>query len=335
MQRFTLIVFSFCVVACSAGMRSRVVDMTRETLDKMDVREAEETFFQFPSDSLTTAMVLGDRLVVLNHKDKSHGFLGITELYNHNDWTWTVGRGYNAGQALTPLISESQGRIALYDPTLKKLILVDPEFSRDAQETDQEIHTNVLTQRILPVGQRFLYLNQFSFDGKEPRLCWLDAARTHRGKQGKMNHYMNVLNGAILYGSKNQTAVFCSEYTPELELYDASLRLFKKVHFPNPASTFMELRNENGLKVFLVKDRHTSFRSASGGENYFATIYRNEENQSDMVLIFNWNGDLLDGFYINLAAKRVSLGNTGNLVYVWGRCGQQDVLQSFRIECDE
>lgn len=325
---FPLAVLAFCLASCSVGMQNDAIYLARETLDAMVFREAEATLFQYPADSLTSALVVGNKLIVFNHKDKNHGYIGSSMLDDLKNWTWAVGRGYNAGQALAPLLSESQGQVVLYDPTLKKLILVDQESSR-------EIHTDVLTQRILPVGDHFLYLNPNSFDGKEARFRWLENTGRKKKVQPQDNHYMNALNGIILYGGERKRAVFGSEYTPELEFYDSSLRFFKKVILPNPPSIFMELGSESGPNMVLVQDRHTSFRSGSGGKDFFATIYHDVNSQADMVLVFNWDGILLDGFHTNLAAKRISLSESGNLVYVWGRSGQQDVLQSFRLECDE
>lgn len=312
------------------------IHFSQDNLNGLSFREPDETLFVYPVDSLATVLVVGEKLVVINHKNKNLGIIGVSNISDTNNWTWALTRGYNAGQALAPLLSESDGRIILYDPMLNKIIKIKPDNTANSDIVDQnEIHINVLTQRILPVDQRYLYLNQYSFDGRESRLVWLNADTGQKEKKHHENHYMNVLNGVVLYNKEKRVAVFGSEYSPELEFYDSSLRLVKKYVFPNQPSTYMELKNDDGPNMFLVQDRHRSFRSASGGENVFAVIYHDEHRQSDEVLIFNWEGVLRDGFCVSMEAKRVSLVEDGGSVCVWGRSGDKDVLQKYRICYEE
>lgn len=320
--------FLLLLVSCSATLSTKEVVVEQEVLHEIGFRKAETVFAL--SEDATSVYVTQCGICVFNREGSSEHFLKLLSM-GSEDSRWYVSHGYAEDQLLLPILSFGGQDALLYDAVLNKACKIDVCAALADNQYECLYHsTNIISQRVVPVGDRLLYLNPNSYDGKEPRLLWSDAqwnAVKVRNKTSHDKNYLNVLSGNIVYREGNSIA-FVSRHSPEIEIFDWTGGLECRLVFPHQQSSTIEVINAAGQRETVFTSVETCFVCAFAYGDYFATCFRDDSGQ-DYVLVLDWQGEIVDGFKPEGTVKTISLGREG--VFVFENDGDTRTLKKYSI----
>lgn len=330
---FLNIIALISMVGCVSDHAGEQKEIMVQLPDLQSVRLQKENdiLFQANSGEFDEALIVAGKLCVLNQNDKTLPYLGIADLNDTDSFRWYVGQGYGEGQMLMPSLGIGDEQMILYDPTLKKVVLIDLSRICDPEYELTEKSTNIISQRVVPYKDLLLYLNPASYGGPEASLLASDMQWNAENEKWT-SFYFNVMKGNIVFSLTENTFAVVFKYSPRIEFYDKNQKKQVVLSFPHPDSPLMKIQ-EGGMDSYLFEKSVLCFPCSFGAESCFVVDYYDEEK--DNLLILDWSGRVLDAFRVQGKVKSCSISKDGQTVYVWQQIDDRDYLCSYSVCADQ
>ena len=325
---------AFGILSCSNNVKEITIE--EGFTDGYALRLPVEEIIRVPKDSITYAVVVDDLLCLFdNHRHhKDTPTIRISEISSPENYKGFIRYGIEKGETALPILSLSEGKILVYDPLLKRIAVLDARKAYQEEGYEPTFkETEIMTQRVSPFGDKVIFINSCAFEGKEPLVMFSDENWTSK-KRDNVGSYHNVMSGE-LFTDDCQTRIGCSrEGIPELSIFDDEAKPLIKLTFPHKPLSFQKIELENGNYEYLRnmdEKINDCFYAGCGGKEIFSLVYDDEKRNEQMVLVFNWKGDILDGFMTGGTIERVSLSSDGMSLYAWERIGDEFFLNKYPV----
>ena len=326
------LVLSFLFLSCSGHGKLKEITIEEGFSRHYQSRSPEEEVLRLHKDSVTSVAVIDDMLCLFdNHRKRTNSpTVRISEISNPNKYKEFIPCGVEAGQMAMPFLSSSEGKALFYDPLLKRIATLNPREAYDSDNYEPLFKsTQIMSQRVMPFGDRVLYINSFSFDGKEPRILftgkdWMGKEREYEGT------YLNVMSGNIFSDNRMERIGCAMKAFPTIEIMDRKGKPLIKITFPHEPWKILTLHHDGFDEYIMDGDFNDCFYAGCGGESLFCVVY--DDKDSQLVLVFDWEGNILDGFELEGKADRISLSKDEKSLYIWEHSGEDDVLNRYSLK---
>ena len=330
-----IITIALTIFSCSSSIK---VTSLGEGFDEVYTeRQSAEEILRIPKDSVTYAVIVDDLLCLFdNHRNREHTpTIRISEISSPEDYKGFIEYGIEAEQVAMPFFNQSGGKISIYDPLLGKVSVLNVQEAYQEEGYEPVFkNTAIISQRVCPFGDRVVFINSFAFEGNEP-LVMISDENWSTKQRDNLGTYLNVMSG-VLFTDHEQTRIgYARREIPELVIFDNKAKPLFKLTFPHTPWRFQKFEQNDGSFEYL-REINQNFKecvyTGCGGEDLFSLVYDDEKGNDQVVLIFNWEGDIVDGFRTDGTIQKVSLSKDEKSLYIWERIGEDDVLNRYSLK---
>jgi hypothetical protein len=326
------IIWLFCLllIGCSQA-EPVVIDVGRDVVQGVLLRTPEKAVFSVPADSIS-AVVVTDSILCLYYKKKQNASYLILKDMGGTGERVPVQFGSAENQVLVANYSFGNGKHLVYDPLLNKVGVVDIALAwSDSSYVPVFFKTNIVSQKVALMDDRLLYLNPDAYSPSQPHILISDAQWNCRHKEQNGHAALNVIGGEILYSSSNNKVAYCSRHEPMMELLDKELHLLKQIWFPHQMGNIIEVLLEDNRVVYYYEGKAPEcFTTAASNADYIAAVFWTDEKES-IVFLFDWEGNIKDGFRTSGRVEKVSLTDIGDVAYCWETDGVESSLNEYKL----
>ena len=325
-----VILFLGLNIACAQAPEFEEKEYPVDFLTGLLTRMPEEEILRIPDDSMDIAVVLDSTICLFRTKADSGAFhLRLAGRLGKGQIVDFIEHGDNPGQMTLPAFSYGDNKILLYDSILGVISLIDIKSAFDKDYFPVSFETGIVSQRVAPIGDRLMFLNPYSFTGEQPRIVFTGRNGKYPKKEIKVN-MLNVLFGNLFSGDKADSIVFVSENSPIIEIFDYKGHLRKRVYFPHKESKWVKF-DLMGTQTYVFEEPVLNcFWDSCAGNQYIAALY-DDESGGRIVLILDWDGNILDSFRPEGLSCRVSLSSDEKYIYSWETDGSDKRLVKYPI----
>lgn len=319
-------IFLGLVLAVNCSPRVCCETVTLDRFEMFTQRTPLREVYRVPSDSVLAVTVRKGVICSFFQKQQNRYALVLSDFTGH-EIASLVEYGSQPQQVLIAKSSYGSGKFLLHDPITKKIVVTD---IADAQSlpgyVPQVYHTDILSQEVIPMDDRLLFLNPNSFQEMGPRVLISDRRWNTPASGSHKASAFSATMGSLLYNSSGKSIVYFSQDEPIIEFFDKACRLTRQIEFPHERGTVMMVPHDGIVEYAYQGIAPKCFISADGNEDYMAAVFRTDEGKS-FVLVFDWEGTILDGFEATATVKTISLAKTS--VYCWENEGEQSCLREY------
>lgn len=336
LQWFLATFMTWAVLSCSSAV-------VTDRVDAVDLefasRQPSKELMCVPKDSIDYVHVENGVLCLFNVRErKGENHLALYDLNQGVLIRECIPYGANANEMLLPFLTVTSGHLFVYDPVKKEATDIEiNQLLKESQYEPQYYHTNLYSQEIIPIRERLLFLNQYSFKGKAPRVRYSDSMWNYTEKHRYDFDAMNVVDGFLLYNQEEDRIAFLADYEPVIELMDGNGKLLKSVRFPHSVCEFVAV---NYKSIGIVEYSYPYQESPSFPEYSFCAADSNEDiivcsfwrdDWTFIVMAIDWHGNILDGFAVDSKIRNVSLSSDGKSVYCWEEANERKYLKQYEL----
>lgn len=320
---------------------SQIADI--ETVDSSlldwPMRRPERVLQDFSYDSATSVLVDKDVVCVLTMPNKKGTpLLYMYDIEDGSCLRTSIPYGAGEGEMLLPFITKNHGNLLIYDAVKKEVAIIDiQDYAYHENHSLKTFATNIFSQEIIPVKDRLLFLNPYSFQGNAPRVRYSNRKWYYRETKSYHFDAANVVDGTLQFNPALEQIVYLADYEPIIEFMDMRGRLKKKIVFPHSVCEFEKVVHpELNIVEYLYPYREDpsfpdySFVAADSNEKHIATVFWREDWQF-VVMILDWNGNIQDGFCTGARVKNISIDRNSKSVYCWEEHEGRNVLLQYDI----
>lgn len=308
-----------------------MIDVDRDVVQGALLRTPERAIFTVPADSISSVVVT-DNILCLYHKKKQNASYLVIKDMEGTDEKVPVQYGSAENQVLVANFSFGNGKHMIYDPLLKKVAVVDiAQAWSEASYVPLFFKTDIVSQKVALMDDRLLYLNPDAYNPSQTHVFISDTQWNCRHGDQNGHVALNVGGGEILYSSSNNRVVYCSRHEPLMEILDKDLHLLKQIWFPHQRGNVLEVLQEDNSVVYYYEGiAPECFLAADSNANFIAVVFWTDEEKS-IVFLFDWEGNIKDGFRTSGRVKNVSLAENGDIAYCWETDGVESSLKEYRL----
>lgn len=329
------------LITGGASCTSHVVD--KKIIDATELQFASRScikeWMRVPKDSINHVIVEDGTVCCFYIREKKgENHLALFDLEQNSPIREIIPYGAKKDEMLLPFLTVTPGHLFLYDPVKKEA--TDIEVKKALEESSfipSFYHTSVYSQEVIPVKDRLLFLNQYSFKGKAPRVLFSDRKWNYTETKHYNFDAMNVVDGSLQYNERLDRIAYLAEYLPVIELMDGKGTLTKTIQFPHSVSDFVAVDHPNlQIVEYLFPDQASqpfprfSFCCSDSNDEKIACAYWRED-WTFVVLVLDWEGNILDGFTVETRIKNISLSSDGESVYCWEEKESECFLREYEI----
>ena len=327
------------ILSCTDKRPVQENHITGERLNAFELRTPQRVVLTTPADSLESVFVIDQHIITFQRPLKTgQPYLHIMGM-DANVITSLVKMGGNKDEMLVALPSISKGLLLMKDIVQRQLAVIDISEAVKPFYSVVKYETNILSQRIIPYKNRLMFLNPYSFRNQAKRILISDREWNYREKKHYSYNAFNVMNGELLYDEQREKVMFLSRFEPLLELLNTKGQLERRITFPHHSPEFTEIWHES-IKTteYLLSDQEgypdDCFVSADSNSNCIAAVFRTDDWKS-VIMVFNWDGDILDGFKVDTLVYNISLASDSGKVWCWEKTTENGTLKEYPIYLDE
>lgn len=270
-------------LSCSARQETITTRIPSDVFNSLNSIPASEVLISFPKDSIILATVLRDSLLCILFKPENtfKNTLSIESINHRNQNLLTIPYGDGTGEMMLPLFSHQDSSILLYDLVLNKTALIRIEDLILNEIYEPEFYsTNIITQEIIPdyKKRRFIYLNQYSYNGKEPRFLYSDP-RGNQHERKRSYYYFNVCIGKLVQHPHTHRIAYLGQSQPSLELMDEKGHLIRRIIFPREHQEVTDIRYGNITDYIFVAPVINCFTAATANDQFIAGAYETDDHK--------------------------------------------------------
>lgn len=323
-RRFFIFLGFVLAIGCSPSVNFETVGSDR--FEMFTRRVPSKEVLHAPSDSILAVSVREGVICSYFQKQQNRYALVLSDFTGHIIAS-LVEYGPQPQQVLIAKSSYGSGKFLLHDPISKKIVVTDIAAAQSRPGYVPLVyHTDILSQEVIPMDDRLLFLNPNSFKDDAPRVLVSDR---HWNTPDSGNHRISAFSatlGSLLYHHSDKSIVYFSQNEPIIEFFDKNRRLTKQIEFPHERGTVMKVPHDGIVEYAYEGTAPKCFISADGNEDFMAAVFWTDEGKS-IVLVFDWEGKILDGFEATATVKTISLAQSS--VYCWENDGEQSCLREY------
>lgn len=321
-----LFIFLGFVLAVNCSPRVSFETVTSDRFEMFTQRTPSREVLRVPSDSVLSVTVRKGVICSFFQKQQNRYALVLSDFTGH-EIASLVEYGSQPQQVLIAKSSYGSGKFLLHDPITKKIVVTDIAAAQSRPGyVPQVYHTDILSQEVIPMEDRLLFLNPNSFQKEGPRVLVSDR-RWNMPASG--NHRASAFSatvGTLLYNSSDKSIVYFSQDEPVIEFFDIKCRLKRRIEFPHERGIVMRVPHDGIFEYAYQGIAPECFMSADGNDDYMVAVFWTDEGKS-IILVFDWEGNILDGFEATATVKTISLARSS--VYCWENEGEQSCLREY------
>lgn len=232
------LIVPFALLSCSPA-REEAESVLLVTAERMAAVDS----VSYPLAHVQTCYVLGDSLLVARHLPDS----GSRAFSVYNTRTRELVRSLDYGSddasVLSVALTVSPEGVLIHDFVKERMALLAPDAAGKPGPFDFR-PSNISSQHSVAAGgHRIMYLNPASFEGEAERILLSDEQYQSAPEKRKGYDNFDVVMGYILPEKDGSHTYFVSRNTGEIELYDADLKLLKRIQManaPTPEYSFFQ-----------------------------------------------------------------------------------------------
>lgn len=348
MKRLYLLTFlslSILVLSCSHDRASIV--LPDKVKDTAKVLTPEPIDFNLPVN-VTDLAVWKDSIVIINtNGSDGHKFIEFYNINTHELLKDYFIKGNGPGEMLNCRLNIQNDTIIADDIYRQNFATIPIHDALRANAYTPRLEKySVSTQFFQPFHNRLLALNPFCFsdkkhniDNKATRFILTDTSYTYKEVHQYEYDTFNVTPAMFMISYAHNRIFFYSVCLPEIEIYDTDLNLLKKVSGPRLPHNIEYVALGKGIT--FKNAIPNSYRTHCRNSEYIFLAYtrdftsgekRYDELYDTWIFKFDWNGNFIDSYYINISTLSMSLSSDGKSLYVFGRnTDGKDVFHKYRL----
>lgn len=210
--------------------------------------------------------------------------------------------------------------------------------------------TNILTQYFLPYKNRLLCQNPYCFNignkkytNNGRRFIVSDTSFSYKEKKKYSYETVNVVRGTFVINWDVGRIFYADAYHNLVEIYDVEdlSMLSCSVGPEDRKPSYTEYAyGPNIVGLLFYGTIPEAYTDIIDGPKYIYAAYsdgiicddKDRETFQSYILKFDWDGQCLDVFKINLYIKTLSLSTDGEYIYVYGQSAQSEYkLQKYKL----
>lgn len=329
----------FMVISCADKRPVQENHITEDRLNAFELRTPQRVVLTTPADSLESVFVINQHIITFQHPDgNGQPFLHILAM-NGQEICSLVKKGGGRDEMLMALPSVSNNMLLMMDVLQRQLAFIDITEAVKPSFSILKYRTNILSQRIIPYKDRLMFLNPYSYRDQAKRILISDREWNYSEKKHYSFNAFNIVCGEVLYEDQSERVVYLSRHEPIAEVLDTKGTLKKRIIFPHHVPDVAEIWHEDrNIKeyVIIAQDDYPEdcFVSADSNSNCIAAVFRTDDWKS-VIMVFNWDGDILDGFKVDTLVYNISLASDSGKVWCWEKTTENGTLKEYPIYLDE
>ena len=337
------LIYSFLMIivlfSCTGRMPVQEKKISQEEVNSFMQRNPRMELYTVPADSLERVFVVKDKIITYQHPDgNGQPFLHILAM-NGQEICSLVKKGGGRDEMLMALPSVSNNMLLMMDVLQRQLAFIDITEAVKPSFSILKYKTNILSQRIIPYKDRLMFLNPYSYRDQAKRILISDREWNYSEKKHYSFNAFNIVCGEVLYEDQSERVVYLSRHEPIAEVLDTKGTLKKRIIFPHHEPDVAEIWHEDrNIKeyVIIAQDDYPEdcFVSADSNSDCIAAVFRTDDWKS-VIMVFNWDGDILDGFKVDTLVYNISLASDSGKVWCWEKTTENGTLKEYPIYLDE
>lgn len=268
-------------------------------------------------------------LVAIYSRPKSDNPVLHLQLLDGTPLADFVHKGQDVNQMLVTQCEYNQQFVFLRDPILKKAVLIDTHKAlTDSSYAPVMNKLSIETPRVIPCGESLAAINVYSYKSTSPRV--IISNKQWRFKEPRHGEYWagNALGGQLVYSHEVNKIVYCMSHEPIIEILDGRGVAKKRIVFPVKGGTIIEISHDGIIEPTYQAGSPYCFLTSAGNDKWFATVLE-IENRGHLVLIINWNGDIVDGFLSEYSVELISCDDGS--IFCWETDGETHYLNQYQV----
>lgn len=245
---------------------------------------------------------------------------------------------YDAGDdlPLMPFATFSQDYLTLHDILSQKTVVINiAEASENIEYVPVNRPSDINSSRILPWGERLVFLNDYSFVDGIPRVLFSNRKWNYKEKKNYRFNSTNVVHGSLIRKEDMSKIAYVPSNDNTIELLDNQGRKETLLIFYHEKKQGIGSFDNNGITVYAYKFPPVPcFSSACAGKNSFIAGYV-DDNGNHSIVILDWDGNLLGGFNVNGEILDLSFSEDENTIYSYEHIGNYEYLIAYNSPLNE
>lgn len=348
MRKFTnaaLALALIFIVSCKNGTMNIVLEDS--VLTSAIPLTGETMNFDFPVTAVNI-FIVNDSLAVVHNAEQTDRRL--VEIYNLNSgalaWEY-FSKGNGPEEILMGRSGMFNDTLLLEDFMRDRFVMVPVDRIVSGESFKPEFHNySVITPRFIPFKGKLLAINPNRFIDKHAginndgnRFILTDSSFSYQESRDYQYETSNVTNGNILVSYENDRVIYYSANQPLIEVYDTDLNLLRTISGPE-LPTKPELSLIGPMVIYSNGQPYAYTRSCSNSKHVyiayigeFSTAEKKHDEYDTRIFKFDWNGNFIDSYLIDIYVTGLSLSEDGGTLYVFGREHDgTDVLKKYDLE---
>ena len=333
-----LIIFALLLVLSCGRQEAEAIDSVPVTTLSSQVTDTAkllipEREFDIPISAVQAVVWKDSVAIIRNGKSRDNMFLEFRTLYDNKLIKSLIHAG-NGPDEMLSINFDCQNDTILARDVMRNNIGIFPIdsalFNPDYKTQLKKAEIN--TQYLWPFRSGLLAINPYCFkndvlgvnnDGF--RFIQADSNYTYKETTEYKYQTYNVTCMRFIISYNNNRIVVYHSDDSKIELYDTELKLLKIIEGPEmPHHTKYYLNNNT---VTYYKEAPQAYSWACHGSDYFYLAYNgdftsgNDKTIYDLntwIFKFDWDGNLVDSYYVDHFVSSMSLSSDGQSMYIFG-----------------
>lgn len=275
-----------------------------------------------------------DSLLIKKNKDgyKSGYLLDICTINSDKPIYGYLPYGASTGECLASIDSFIGDTILIYEFIKHEVYILDLNCLPKKVESKS---TNIVTQNMIPFGDRLLCQNPHCFkelhnyrnNGK--RFILSDPSYNYFEKKKYNYNTFNVTRGYFLINWKKNRIFYADAYRNTIEIYDTNLSLLRITFGPENQKPQYTIIDKD---IIFYGDIPNTYTSLTATDDYVYAAYsgnkicndRDRENFISYILVFDWSGNYIVSFEVDMYIKTLSLSADKESVFAYGQISNSE-----------
>jgi len=317
------------LVACQSRS-TKETTLQPGTLDSLKNRLPEKEILALPLGTVRRVSIIDGIICLYYNREQSSYALALWDMDLRLLRTF-VEYGPGADQMMLIGPTSGGGRYVLPDPILKKVMMVD--IKKAAADTSYHpviYQSDIYTQEEIPFGERILFLNPYAYKGRAPRVLVSDKKWNYRWRRQPDYSGFNINIGRLIYSPEKERIAYCPLCEPVIELMDGRGNLIQTITFPRQRNIIGEIPVGTHVELVYQDPIRYCFLSADGSDDLIACVFE-DDGGDHLVVVFDWEGNIIDGFRTGFKIKQISLASDSRSVYCWESDGERERLDQYLL----
>lgn len=318
-----------CLPSCSIhedGKQTvKEITVGKEELYRFPHIANADTLLKADPDSNMTMHMVNGRLCELYYKTDNRPLR--LEIRDLAESTILYSYQSEADNLLMPFYDFSWNTLLIHDVLREKTVSIDLEKASTCSDFTPTVKSsNISAIRILPWGERQVFLNDYSYVEGVPRVRFSDRKWNYREKHNYTFNSANVVSGNLICDNKLTRIVYVPTNDNKIEILGKNgEKMAIMVFYHEKKQEVSAIENDNGILYAFRYPPVLCFSKACAGKDSFLAGYIDDDG-NHYIAIIDWDGHLLGGIKVNGEIRDLSYEEDGRYIYSFERIDDHDYL---------